>query len=181
MEIVLDLVVSAVGLAVFAQHIWALRGHFASTTMASGARIISIGALGSCAIMLILGWSGPQPLLAQLAGIVVMPASLILFWQAVRASRAAQLRYAFDSDLPRQLVTEGPYRYIRHPFYTSYLVFWMGWAIAVWSIWALVPVVVMAALYTSAARYEEKLLGSSEMGPAYATYRQQAGLFWPKF
>ena len=181
MELVLDLVVSVVGLAVFAQHVWALRGHFASTSMAGGARVISVGALGSCAIMLILVWSGAQPLWAQIAGILIMPASLILFWQAVSASKAAQLRYAFDSDLPRQLVTEGPYRSIRHPFYTSYLMFWAGWAVAAWSVWALVPVVVMAGLYTIAARYEEQLLGQSEMGAAYAEYRKQAGLFWPKF
>ena len=63
----------------------------------------------------------------------------------------------------------------------GYLMFWAGWAVAAWSVWALVPVVVMAGLYTIAARYEEQLLGQSEMGAAYADYRKQAGLFWPKF
>lgn len=181
MELVLDLAVSAIGLAVFAQHVWALRGHFASSSMEGGARLISFGAIASCLVMLVLVWTGDQPLVAQLVGIVVMPASLILFWAAIRASRAARLRYAFDTALPQQLVTEGPYRTIRHPFYTSYLVFWAGWAVAAWSLWAVIPVVFMATLYTRAALYEENLLGKSDMGPAYAAYRKQAGLFWPKF
>ena len=181
MALVLDLLVCVVGLVVFAQHVWALRGHFASTSMAGGAKVISFGALSSCAIMLILTWWVDQPVFAQVLGIILMPVSLILFWQAIRASRAASLRYAFDTELPRQLVTDGPYRYIRHPFYSSYLIFWTGWAIATWSIWAVVPIIAMAILYTSAARYEEKRLGESEMGRAYALYRKQAGLFWPRF
>jgi protein-S-isoprenylcysteine O-methyltransferase Ste14 len=175
-----DLAVTLVGLIVFGQHVWALRGHFASERMTTGARIISLGALAACFALLLLLWSQAQPLGAQIVGIAVMVASLALFWAAVRASREAKLRFAFDEALPRSLVTIGPYAQIRHPFYTSYLLFWIGWGIAVWSIWALIPILVMAALYTVAARYEENLLGDSDMATAYAEYRQRAGMFWPK-
>ena len=181
MAFVLDLLVSLVGLGVFGQHVWALRGHFASSTMTGGARAISGGALLAFLVMLLLLWTLDQPIGAQLVGIVIMVASLALFWAAVRASSAARLRFAFDEALPQSLVTIGPYQRIRHPFYSSYLVFWLGWAIATWSPWALLPVAIMATLYTIAARYEENLLSRSEMAPAYAAYRQQAGLFWPKF
>jgi protein-S-isoprenylcysteine O-methyltransferase Ste14 len=181
MEFAIDLLVSLVGLGVFAQHIWALRGHFASDRMTRGAQAISAGALASCLVMLWLLWSQTQPIGAQFVGIALILASLWLFWQAIQASRQAQLRFAFDDAPPLSLVTIGPYRRIRHPFYTSYLIFWTGWAIATWSAWALLPVVVMATLYTIAARYEETLLGRTDMAPAYAKYRNQAGLFWPKF
>lgn len=180
MAIVLDLLVTVVGLAVFGQHVWALRGHFASDRMTSGARAISAGALASCLILLLLLWFGSQPAGAQAAGTVVMIASLVVFWAAVRASREAKLRFAFDQALPQSLVVMGPYRLVRHPFYTSYLMFWIGWAIATWSAWALAPVIVMTVMYTIAARYEEELLGNSAMSGAYAEYRQRAGMFWPK-
>ncbi len=180
MALILDLLVAVAGLAIFAQHVLALRGHFASTSMSSGAKAISAGALASLAIMLLLLFPGDQPLLAQLAGLAVMAASLVLFRAAVTASRAARLRFAFDNDLPDQLVTLGPYRTIRHPFYTSYLVYWAGWAIGVWSVWAVLPWAIMAALYTIAARHEERLLSDSGMGAAYAEYRQRTGLFWPR-
>ncbi len=181
MEFAFDLLVTAVGLGIFGQHIWALRGHFASERMSRGAQVISAGALVSCLVMLGLVWSLPQPLGAQFAGIVVMAASLWLFWTAVSASGKARLRFAFDDAPPHSLVTFGPYRRIRHPFYASYLLFWAGWAIATWSGWALLPVAAMAVLYTVAARFEENLLGRTDMGPAYQQYRAQAGLFWPKF
>jgi protein-S-isoprenylcysteine O-methyltransferase Ste14 len=180
LDFLVDVLVTVVGLGVFGQHIWALRGHFASDRMTGGARLISAGALASCLTMLVLLWTMDQPLAAQLTGIVLMAGSLTLFWTAVQASNAARLRFAFDDALPKSLVTMGPYRRIRHPFYASYLIFWFGWAVATWSPWALLPVIVMATLYTIAARHEEALLGGSEMGQAYAQYRTQAGLFWPK-
>lgn len=180
MAFVLDLLVSALGLGVFAQHVWALRGHFASDKMSSGARVISAGAIISCLIMLLLLWQLAQPPAAQLIGMLIMAASLLLFWGAVRASSRARLRFAFDNALPQALVTDGPYRRIRHPFYASYLIFWAGWALATWSPWALAPVAIMSALYIIAARHEETLLGNSAMSQAYDKYRTQAGLFWPK-
>ena len=176
----LDLIVTAVGLFIFGQHVWALRGHFASTSMSGGARVISAGALVTLLIMLVLLWTGEQPWLAQIAGLVLMGASLMLFRAAVSASAAARLRFAFDNALPEQLVTIGPYQKIRHPFYTSYLIYWAGWVLAVWNVWALLPWLVMAALYTIAARHEEQLLTASGMGEAYASYRRRAGLFWPR-
>jgi len=182
MEFAVDLLVALVGLGVFSQHVWALRGHFASERMSRGAQVISAGALGSCLLMLVLLWALPQPPAAQFVGIALMAASLWLFWQAVRASKQSRLRFAFDDAPPEALVTFGPYRRIRHPFYASYLIFWTGWAIASWSAWALLPVIVMATLYTIAARHEENLLSrNNTMGPAYTQYRSQAGLFWPKF
>ena len=180
MEFALDLIVTLTGLAVFAQHIWALRGHFASDRMTREARIISVAALATCLVMVLLVWQAPQPLLAQFIGLAIMAGSLAVFWGAVRASRAARLRFAFDSALPERLVTTGPYRVVRHPFYVSYLLFWFGWALASWSAWALLPLATMATLYLIAARYEEKLLATSDMAEAYAAYQRETGLFWPK-
>lgn len=180
MALVLDLLVTLVALAIFGQHVWALRGHFASDRMTGGARTISASALLSIVILLILTWTVEQPAAAQLAGIAVMAASLALFWAAVRASAQARLRFAFDEALPTTLVTIGPYNHVRHPFYTSYLMYWLAWALSVWSPWALVPVVVMAALYTIAARYEENLLSNSEMSGAYTDYKKRVGMFVPR-
>ena len=85
----IDFIVCLVGLGVFSQHIWALRGHFASDRMTRGAQAISAGALGSCFMMLWLVWSEAQPAGAQVAGIAIMLGSLWLFWAAIKASREA--------------------------------------------------------------------------------------------
>ena len=181
MQVVLDLAITVLGLGIFGQHVWALKSHFASDRMTSGARIISLGALFTCAIMLWLVWGREQPVVAQLVGAAIMALSVVLFRAAVTASEAARLKYAFDPALPEQLVTEGPFGRVRHPFYASYLLFWSGWAVATWSFWSVLPLAILAVLYTIAARYEESLLGSSDMAADYSTYRQRAGFFWPKF
>ena len=177
----LDLLVSLVGVLILAQHTWALRGHFVSDRTTGGANLILIAAGVSCLLMLGLTWLLEQPIVPPLAGLACMGLSLAVFWSAVKASRQARLRYAFDNALPSSVVTAGPYKYIRHPFYTAYMAFWFAWAIAVWSIWALVPAATMAALYLIAARFEEKLLSSSGLSSAYVQYKSQTGMFWPAF
>jgi protein-S-isoprenylcysteine O-methyltransferase Ste14 len=179
-QVVLDLAITLLGLGIFGQHVWALKGHFASDRMTSGARTISLSALFTCAVMLWLIWEPKQPVAAQLVGAAIMALSVLLFRAAVRASEAARLKYAFDPALPKQLVTDGPYGRVRHPFYASYLLYWGGWAVATWSLWSVPPLAILAALYTIAARYEESLLGNSNMAADYAIYRQRVGFFWPR-
>lgn len=180
MEMALDVALALASLAVIAQQIWALRGHFTSERMAPGARLTSLAVIVSAAIYLMLVFTIAQPAWAQVTALVLEAASVWLFWGAIRASRAAQLRYAFDDTKPQTLVVEGPYRHVRHPFYTSYLIFWTGWTIGCWSLWGLVPLAVLACLYVIAARHEEDLFAGSALSDAYAAYRRRAGLFWPR-
>jgi protein-S-isoprenylcysteine O-methyltransferase Ste14 len=180
MDLTMDIAVSVVSLAIFAQHVWALRGHFVSKNINRGAMGIAIMANVCALIYLVLLWTLPQPVLAQGVGIVIELGSLVLFWAAVRASRAARLRYVFDEGAPATLVTSGPYGLVRHPFYTSYILYWIGWAIALWTPWALLPLVVVVIAYTVAARFEERLFSRTEMAADYVAYRQRTGLFWPR-
>jgi protein-S-isoprenylcysteine O-methyltransferase Ste14 len=181
LDLFLDIVVTAFGLMVFAQHVWALRGHFVSRTMNPGAYLIAVTANLVLVAYLVLVWTGAQPPLAQVAGLVLEGLSLWLFWGAVGASRAARLRFIFDADGPETLVRTGPYARVRHPFYASYLIYWAGWALACWSVWGLVPLVVVIVLYARAALFEERLFAGTAMAAAYAEYRRRAGLFWPRF
>lgn len=180
MDLIGDVIVTVVSVAILVQHIWALRGHFTSETMATGARVTSAAALLTCICLLILIWSHPQPGWAQLAGILIELGSLVLFWAAIRASRAARLRFAFDDHPPHSLVTMGPYNYVRHPFYTSYLLFWIGWAMATWSLWSILPLIIITILYVKAAKFEERLFATTPLAEDYAAYRERAGLFWPR-
>ena len=90
------------------------------------------------------------------------------------------LRLAFDAENPDTLVMEGPYKYLRHPFYTSYLIFWVGWAIAIWSPWTLLPLAVLVSIYVVAAKGEEQKFSNSPLAAQYEAYRKRAGMFWPR-
>jgi len=69
------------------------------------------------------------------------------------------------------LVTDGPFRFVRHPIYSGLLLALSGWAVAANRIWALAVVVVMFAFFNAKARFEERHL--KERHPAYASYMKQ--------
>jgi protein-S-isoprenylcysteine O-methyltransferase Ste14 len=180
MELFFDLVISAVSIAVVVQYAWALRAHFSSKTVPDGTKLITVTVVVTTLVYTGLVWLVTQPLWAQLTGLVIELLSLALFWAAISASRQARLRLAFDAENPDSLVSEGPYRFIRHPFYTSYLIFWIGWAIATWSAWALLPLAALVAIYVAAARGEEQKFARSPLAQKYAEYRTRTGFFWPR-
>jgi|HubBroStandDraft_6_1064221.scaffolds.fasta_scaffold1306340_1 protein-S-isoprenylcysteine O-methyltransferase Ste14 len=106
-------------------------------------------------------------------------AALGLFWWAVRTNLKRPLSAIFSRDVPEHLIQEGPYRFIRHPFYCSYLLTWMGGVLATQQLLLLVTVAVMFALYLCAARMEEQKFGCSSLGPRYERYQARTGLFLP--
>ena len=112
------------------------------------------------------------------AAILAVIAALI-FRSALRATRHKSLSLAFSRATPPILVQSGPYRFVRHPLYTAYGIFWFACALlsATWLITALVAVLV--ALYVAAARMEERDIMGSELGPEYKAYRTRTGILLP--
>jgi protein-S-isoprenylcysteine O-methyltransferase Ste14 len=148
--------------------------------MPPGAWVISAVVGITSLYFLFLTWSQYQRPQAQIVGIAVELAGASLFWAAIAASRTAQLRSAFDDVQPHSIVSSGPYQYLRHPFYTSYLIFWSGWALATWSPWTPLPVAIFATLYVIAARAEEKKFSSTPLAVEYQSYKSRTGFFWPR-
>jgi protein-S-isoprenylcysteine O-methyltransferase Ste14 len=180
MQLAFDIVISAASVFVVACYAWSLRSHFSSPKMPPGAMLISAVVAVTSLFFLYLVWSQHQRTSAQVVGLGLEVAGAALFWWAIAASRRARLRFAFDENAPHNIVTEGPYGYLRHPFYTSYLIFWSGWAIAASSAWAIVPVVVFAVIYVTAALAEERKFSTSPLAGDYETYKARTGFFWPR-
>ncbi|KQV81331.1 isoprenylcysteine carboxylmethyltransferase family protein [Rhizobium sp. Root1220] len=180
MEFTLDCLISVTSIAIIGFYSWSLKGHFSSARMAWGARGISAAVIGTTVLFLYLMWTQPQVIWAQVLGLLIQIAAATLFWWAIWASRKARLRFAFDPALPHSIVSEGPYRYFRHPFYTSYLLFWSGWALASWSAWSVLPVLFFATAYVVAALNEEKKFDASSLAGAYREYKSRTGFFTPR-
>lgn len=180
MNVAFAVAVTAVTIAGLLQQGWAYRGHFASASMPRGAAVLTLVVLVVASVGLWALWTGPLWVPAMFAGIVIQLASFGLFWLAIAASRTARLRLAFDPSLPGSVVRHGPYRIVRHPFYLSYLLFWLGCSIAAWSVFALPPLLVIATIYLLAARGEESKFARSPLAAEYDDYRRQAGMFWPR-
>ncbi len=132
--------------------------------------------VGSLAALLIIG--APSAPAAAVA-LLLATGGLALFWWAIRSNRRQPLSFAFSDDLPQHLVCDGPYRYVRHPFYTAYLLAWLVVPVATLEPLLLVPMMVMTIIYTAAARLEERKFASSRLAREYAAYRRVTGMFWP--
>ncbi|MEO0546050.1 MAG: isoprenylcysteine carboxylmethyltransferase family protein [Pseudomonadota bacterium] len=146
----------------------------------SGVKVISTLVILSASWLSYLTVSNEQSWLAQAVGFGFLIVSFVLFWITIRETSNARLLAAFDEKLPHGLLKTGPYAYVRHPFYTSYLIQWVGWAIAAWSIWAIVPVVFMFVTYWNAARDEEAKFAKTDMAEEYRAFTETTGRFFPK-
>ena len=74
----------------------------------------------------------------------------------------------------------GPYRYIRHPFYASYILFWLGCAVATLHPVSLAFLVVVSGILIAVALREERSFVGTPFAADYLSYRRTAGLLWPK-
>ncbi|MEM6346707.1 MAG: methyltransferase [Bacteroidota bacterium] len=107
--------------------------------------------------------------------------SYLLFRACLRTHGEENLTGAYASNLPDHLVQEGPYKRIRHPFYTSYLLTYIGGFIAAPYWWTLPLVMIPYFVYHHASTFEEHKFSQSSLSEHYSLYRQKAGRFLPKW
>lgn len=110
-------------------------------------------------------------------GLLVMSQALLR--AAVRATADSKLSLAFSGDVPTNLNRSGPYRFIRHPFYTSYSLTWLAAAVSSAHPAAFAALFIMAAFYLGAARQEERKFLGSSLAESYRRYRKSTGMFFP--
>lgn len=114
------------------------------------------------------------------AGIALYLLALAVFWWAISAHRAKPLAACFSEDEELHLVQHGPYRFVRHPFYSSYLLAWLAGGVATLNPWLLGTFAAMLILYLVAATGEEKKFATSSLASQYASYCGVTGRFLPK-
>ncbi len=124
--------------------------------------------------------AAPVPAGRAAAALAVLGAATGLFLWAAWTNRARKLALAFAAGAPEHVQTGGPYRLVRHPFYASYLLAFLGGGLAAGSPW-LVPAIGAGVLtYWRAARSEEKAFAESALADAYRGYARRVGMFLPR-
>jgi len=110
---------------------------------------------------------------------VLFAVSLGLWSWTLAATRSTPPTLAFTGDEPRFMLNAGPYRWIRHPFYSAYLIFWAGTAVATQGVLGWTAVLVLGTVYFVAARHEEGKFARSALAARYAAYAARTGMFLP--
>ncbi|HZH27118.1 MAG TPA: methyltransferase [Azospirillaceae bacterium] len=180
MQTIADLVLTLSGIVVLGAFTWATRKHFVTAKAPVEFKVISLVSITAFAAFLHQLWTLEQGVAAHALGLSLFAVALVLFAAAIRASRKDRLTFVFEKDEPRFLLRHGPYRVIRHPFYTSYTLFWIGCAVAAASPVSALFAAILFAIYVVAARTEEGKFQQSPLAAEYAAYRRETGFFWPR-
>ena len=114
------------------------------------------------------------------AGTMMYTGAVLIFLSAIEAANRTRLQRAFvDHPLPDRLITDGPYRLVRHPFYLGYLVCALAPVIAIDNIAMVVVSAAMIAITVAAAFREEGVWLASPRADAYREYQRRTGMFLP--
>lgn len=122
----------------------------------------------------------PVPPARALAAIAVLAASVLLFAWAARVNRERPLTLAFAEQVPQHIQTRGPYALVRHPFYASYILGFLGGLVAAGTPWLAPLVAIGIGNYWRAAALEERGFAASPLAAAHRAYSGRVGMFVPR-
>lgn len=167
-------------IAAFGSFAWGVKGHFRSNPqMPLKMKLLSLASL--CAFMhfMLVAINRESRVPGQLVSILFSAGAAVLFWWAVKATSDRPPSVAHSNEIPNMIYNNGPYRYVRHPFYLSYSLFWAGLAIAVGR-WQWLAFIILVTWYYVTAQEEEEHFKRSSVAEAYSDYRTRTGMILPK-
>ena len=119
-------------------------------------------------------WAAPKWF--PIAGAVVAISGLVLVVVA-QIQMGASWRIGI-SETPTELVTQGVFRWVRHPIYTGVVALLLGLVLMSPSPWTIMGACWLGSLINVQARLEEAAIGP-HAGPAFDSWARQTGRFFP--
>jgi protein-S-isoprenylcysteine O-methyltransferase Ste14 len=119
------------------------------------------------------------PAAFRAAGLGLYLLAHVVYWWSRAAHGGKRPAFALVPVQPKFLTRSGPYRLVRHPIYTAYLLAWLAGPVIAAQPWLLLTTLWMLCFFYYAARQEERLFAASSLGAEYAAYRRRTGMFWP--
>src|SRR5262245_18720414 len=105
---------------------------------------------------------------AQFAGAAGLLVSFTVIWWCSASNHYLSSQSRIQADLGHRVVRNGPYRFVRHPMYTSLIVLMSSMALLLGSWLALVPALLIAALLVVRTVFEDRML--TDLLPGYREY-----------
>src|SRR5471032_479434 len=103
------------------------------------------------------GWSH-APRWAQALGAVLIALGMVVVWQTFRFNTFAAPQVRVQTARAHRVVTDGPYRIVRHPMYAGAMVYLLGMPLLLGSWWGVVAVPLLIAGMAPRAVGEERML-----------------------
>jgi protein-S-isoprenylcysteine O-methyltransferase Ste14 len=116
-----------------------------------------------------------SPILVYPGGVVFAIGLALALWARLAIGRNWGMPKTLKDE--PELVTSGPYRFVRHPIYTGFLLAMLGSALAT-SLYWLIVLVIIGGYFVHSARVEERLMTAS-FPDTYPGYRERTKMLIP--
>ena len=103
------------------------------------------------------GWSVVHVLL-QLMGVVGITLSCMIILWTMRINAFLSRWARIQNDRGHQVVSTGPYRFVRHPMYSAIIVFILSAPLELGSWWAVIPSGLAVLIYVARTQKEDQML-----------------------
>jgi protein-S-isoprenylcysteine O-methyltransferase Ste14 len=113
-------------------------------------------------------WSGALPLPVQMVGLLGVLAAIGLGTWAAASNPFFTPEVRMQQERGQYVVTAGPYQLVRHPGYTSAILFMLLSGVALGSWWSILPMLLVIALLIRRTALEDRLLQQNL--PGYTDY-----------
>lgn len=120
--------------------------------------------IGPLAMMIVaglderFGWSPQIPIALRLVALAIMVLGYIVSTWAMAVNRYYSAVVRIQKDRGQTVVTDGPYRFVRHPSYATGIVSYLMTPIMLGSLWALIPCSLVALVTIIRTALEDKTL-----------------------
>ncbi len=115
-------------------------------------------------------WTGDIPVIINIAGLLLIFLGSMLFTWSMVSNKFFSTLVRLQTDRHQTVVTEGPYRYVRHPGYLGYIIFTLATPIALGAFWGSVFSGIIGILLIVRTGLEDATL-RKEL-PGYAEYTE---------
>lgn len=115
----------------------------------------------------------------RIVGVVLAILSTLLVVWTWRTHRIRLSLWHMENDAPESLVTSGPYAWMRHPFYTSFLFGTLAAACHAPHLGLAATFVYAFVILDRTAAREERRLAKSQFGAQYTAYMRSTPRFMP--
>jgi len=104
------------------------------------------------------GWSGSVPLVVHAGGLIAHVSGMGLAMRAMVVNRFFSPVIRIQEERGHRLITEGPYRFVRHPGYAGMLLLCLGSGLVLGSWWSLLPMIPVVLLILRRTILEDRYL-----------------------
>jgi protein-S-isoprenylcysteine O-methyltransferase Ste14 len=129
---------------------------------------------------ILLGYHSAIPVGRAVASGAMMVCAVALYEWTRHTIKDRRFHIAWSGQVPAAVCEEGPYRYVRHPAYASYVLAFAAIPVALPGWIGLAIFLFNAGLFAHAARDDERSMAASTLAAEYARYKARVGMFVPR-